>query len=215
VSDVMTRIRELAEIAWQEVAVQPMNAERELNDLLEAQRKQMEENDLLLERKIRQAAQLREQIGSAEELAARRSEQAELAMRAGEEDLARLALQERLHAEAVSGECRARYAQIQDEILVLAEELQQLRIAYAEACERRGYDAARIETAKQQRRLHAQSAAQDSLRSLQHAGREVGRDVSLALRQAGRISRDSLREAGGILQRELHEMRGKLARSRR
>jgi hypothetical protein len=199
---VITRIRDMAESAWHDITERAADPLRQ-DGLLAAKRKQLQETERLYDQTLRRAISLRQQQSSAGEMAALRGEQAELAMRAGEETLARLALQEKLLAEASVSECGAQYAQCQDAVLALAEELRLQRIGFAEASGQREPDGAQPGS-PQQRRMEQRSAAQETLRELGSAGREIGRDVS-----------EVLREAGSALQRELHDLRSKAQRSRK
>jgi phage shock protein A len=198
----MTRIWDMAESAWHDFTERAVDPQRE-DSLLAAKRKQLQETERLYQQTLQQAISLRQQQSSAAEMAAKRGEQAELAQRAGEETLARLALQEKLLAEATASECGAQYAQCQDAVLALAEELRLQRAGIAEASEQREPYAAQP-TSAQQRRMDQRSAAQETLRELGIAGREIGRDVG-----------EALREAGSVLQRELRDMRCKSQHSRK
>lgn len=158
---------------------------------------------------LQRAFELRRQSVTADEMAQLRSEQAELAMRAGEEELARLALQEKLREEAACEHYRAQYASCQDEVLALAEELRLLRASLAAEASRGGGAAPHSDGVQPPGGPHEQGA-RDTLRELEVAGRELGREALQGLREAGRLSRDTLKEAGGNLQQEWHALRGKL-----
>ncbi|SEC63809.1 PspA/IM30 family protein [Paenibacillus sp. GP183] len=190
------RIRDLAESAWHDFTERATDPQRE-DSLLAAKRKQLQETERLYEQTLQQAISLRQQQSSAAEMAAKRGEQAELALRAGEETLARLALQEKLFAEASVSECGAQYAQCQDAVLALAEELRLQRADFTEASKQREAYSAQAGSS-QQRRMDQRSAAQATMRELGIAGREIGCDVG-----------EALREAGSVLQRELRDMRCK------
>ncbi|MBP1992957.1 PspA/IM30 family protein [Paenibacillus eucommiae] len=214
-NSVLVRIRQLAEAAWQEVTERPVDPQREVDNFLDSQRKQLDEIQRLCELTLEQAVMLRQQFTDAEELAAKRGEQAMLAMRVGEEQLARLALQEKLLSEKAAEQYRAEYEQCQTRALKLAEDLQRLRASYADASEKREYYAAKLEAERLQKRVDRHGAAENTMRDLGAAGREIGRDVNEALRDAGRISRETLKEAGVVLQRELDEAFNKLRRDKK
>ena len=132
---------------------------------------------------------LRGHIARAEEMAQLRGEQAELAMRAGEEDLARLACKKAARGAAMRALPRA-VPSSQDLCLALAEELRGLRAGHA------------AEDVQPRGGLHGKSA-RDSWRELEVTGRELGREALQGLRVAGRLSKETLKEAGGNLQHEL------------
>ncbi|UJF32417.1 PspA/IM30 family protein [Paenibacillus hexagrammi] len=146
---------------------------------------------------LQRAVELRLQCVDAEELAELRTEQAELAMRAGDEDLARRALQEKLRLEAAREDLRAQYRKCQDDILALAEELQRLRAA-AGNMRPRGAGP------------HDDAGSREALRELEHAGRELGREAWHGLREAAVLSRETLKEASCNLREELRAVRGRL-----
>ena len=127
-----------------------------------------------------------------------RGEQAELAMRAGDEELARLALQEKQREEAACEHYRAQYASSQDVCLALADELRGLRAGHA----------AEGLVQPPSSGLH-EKEARDTWRELEVTGRELGREALQGLREAGRLSQETLKEAGGNLQQELRTLRGK------
>ncbi|RTE11308.1 PspA/IM30 family protein [Paenibacillus whitsoniae] len=136
---------------------------------------------------------LRQHIERAEEMAQLRAEQAELAMRAGDEDLARLALQEKLREEAACEQYRAQYASLQDECLRLSEQMR------ADVPPRDGGGT-------------SYEASRHSWRELESTGRELGREAMQGLRIAGRLSKETLKEASGNLQHELRALRTRLQR---
>lgn len=216
--NVIDRIREMATAAWHDLTEGTGHPERAVEAYLEAGRKQLAETERLYQQKVDQVISLREQRVNAEQLAEKRGEQAFLAMRAGEEELAMLVLQEKRHAEAVIEHTGAQYEQCQEAILELADELVKLRAAYAEAADQRDVYAARIESARLQQKLHrhgeagAGAGATGTLKELQQTGLELGRELSEALCEFGRAGRETLIEAGHNVKQELREVREKLQR---
>lgn len=119
--NVLSRLRDVTAAAWQDWTEQSRNPEQEVDAYLCAQQKHLEETKALYQQSVEQAIILRQQYSSAEELSARRYEQALLALKVGEEDVAKFALEEKRQAEAVSENTRALYEQCQNTILQLAE----------------------------------------------------------------------------------------------
>ncbi|GGA07006.1 hypothetical protein GCM10008018_61050 [Paenibacillus marchantiophytorum] len=193
---ILNRIGKMAETAWQDAACKLDKHERGGSASESGQRgiKALEQR---YEEALQHTIELRRLCVNAEEMAQLRSEQAELAMRAGEEDLARMALQEKLREEAASEQFRAQYASSQDLCLALADELRGLRAGHA-AGERQPEGGL------------PPKEARDTWRELEVTGRELGREALQGLRVAGRLSRETLKEAGGNLQQELRSLRGKL-----
>ena len=122
--NILNRIGKMAEAAWQETASKLDHHERGGSSVIQKLEQRYQE---ALQRTI----ELRRQIVNAEEMAQLRGEQAELAMRAGDEELARLALQEKQREEAACEHYRAQYASSQDVCLALADELRGLRAGHA------------------------------------------------------------------------------------
>ncbi|SDO82140.1 hypothetical protein SAMN04487897_12362 [Paenibacillus sp. yr247] len=193
---VLNRIGKMAEAVWQEVACKLDFHERG-GSMSGAAHREIAALEQRYEEALQRAIELRRQIVSAEEMAQLRGEQAELAMRAGDEELARLALQEKLREEAACELYRAQYASSQDVCLALAEELRGLRAGHAAKGGQPGNG------------LH-QKEARDAWRELEATGRELGREALEGLRIASRLSHETLKEAGSNLQQELRTLRGKL-----
>lgn len=188
-TNIFDRIGKMAETVWQETIGKTNPGTYDDGTIAKLE----ERYDVALQATIA----LRGHIARAEDMAKLRGEQAELAMRAGEEDLARLALQEKLREEAASEHYRAQYASSQDLCLALAEELRGLRAGHAaDAGQPRGG-------------LHS-IEARDTWRELEITGRELGREALQGLRVAGRLSKETLKEAGGNLQHELRALRSRL-----
>ncbi|MDU0202946.1 PspA/IM30 family protein [Paenibacillus sp. MAH-36] len=145
------------------------------------------------EEALQRTIELRQQSVDAEEMAQLRAEQAELAMRAGDEELARMALQEKLRLEAACAQYRAQYASSQDVCLALADELAVLR-------------AGRAAGAGQPRSGLSKEEAREALRELEATGRELGREALQGLRVAGRVSKETLKEAGSNLKQEMRKL---------
>lgn len=186
---ILDRIGKMAEAAWQETAGKHDHHERG-NSVIEKLEERYQE---ALQRTI----ELRSHSVNAEEMAQLRGEQAELAMRAGDEELARLALQEKQREETACEHYRAQYASSQDVCLALADELRGLRAGHAA----KGGQ-------PRSSGLH-EKEARDTWRELEVTGRELGREALQGLRIAGRLSQETLKEAGGNLQQELRSLRGK------
>jgi hypothetical protein len=186
---ILNRIGKIAEAAWQETAGK-LDPHEQGSSVIEKLEQRYQE---ALQRTI----ELRRHSVNTEEMAQLRGEQAELAMRAGDEELARLALQEKQREEAACEHYRAQYASSQDVCLALADELRGLRAGHA------------AEGVQPQSSGLHEKEARDTWRELEVTGRELGREALQGLREAGRLSQETLKEAGGNLQQELRTLRGK------
>ena len=128
----------------------------------------------------------------AEEAAGRRAKQAELALRAEEEDLARLAVRDKIRHE----EDAARYRRLYEECAAVAAELKvrldEWREEYAALLSRRDYVLARLETYRLRRRLSERPLGgwivySDVLERLEERLRELERETE-ALREVRRLT---------------------------
>lgn len=94
------------------------------------------------------AAGLRHQYKSAEQLRDKREQQALTALKAGEEHIARMALQEKLTEEERCSQYQVLYEQSKQSIVELEEQLQLLKTEYQEISSKREYYVARIESVR-------------------------------------------------------------------
>ncbi|MNI13535.1 PspA/IM30 family protein [compost metagenome] len=204
----------MATTTWQDLTEGSAmnNPNGDIDAYLRAQRKHVAETELLYQQTIEQAIGLREKYMNADQLIEKRNQQALLAMKVGEEEIAKLILQEKRQTEALSTHSKELYEQCQNTILVLAEELVRLREGLAEAEDQRDVYAARLEAARLQEQLNGRKdkGTTDTFHELEQRGREIGREMNGALRELGRVGRETLREAGHNAQQELRIVRDKL-----
>ena len=153
------RMRDLTAAALHEHLERSEDPVRMIDQYLAAQRDQMLQSEKLCQQCVTHAASLRQQYLSALEMKEKRENQAKLALRAGEEQMARIVLQEQLQAEERSERYRELYEQAKQSILDLEEELRQLRADYQEVADRRSYYIARMESVRLQQQLNARMGA--------------------------------------------------------
>jgi phage shock protein A len=210
---------------WLEQSSDPV---RTIDQLLGEQREQMERSDKLYRQMLVHTENLRVRMESAQKLAARRAEQAELAVKAGEDRLARLALQEKLQHEADAQRYRELYEESREAAAELREQLENLRAEYQEVLSKREYYTARMETLRLQKRmndwrgsggltvgLRAFDRLEDQVREMElesRALREVRRygqanaayggsaDASNLERELDALKRKLVQQEGGTLQ---------------
>jgi phage shock protein A len=132
---------------------------RLIDQYLIAQREQLQQSERLYQQCVAHAASLRQQYLSALETKEKREHQAVLALKAGEEQMARIVLQEKLQAEEKSEQYGGLYEQAKQSILDLDEELRQLKADYQEVSDKRSYYLARMESARLQQRLNARMSS--------------------------------------------------------
>ncbi|MEW9700989.1 PspA/IM30 family protein [Paenibacillus sp. SI8] len=189
---------------------------RLIDQYLAAQREQLQQSEKLYQQCVSHAAALRQQYLTALETKEKREHQALLALKAGEEHMARIVLQEKLQAEEKSEQYRDLYEQAKQSILDLDEELQQMKSDYKEVADKRSYYLARMESARLQQRLHARmsSVGQDATPRMFGRLEERVSDMELnarTLRDVRRMSRESYYAAGNpAVDAELEALRNKL-----
>jgi phage shock protein A len=212
----MRRVRDITAATLNEHLERSEDPVRLIDQYLVSQREQLQQSERLYQQCVSHAAALRQQYLTALETKEKREHQAMLALKAGEENMARIVLQEKLQAEEKSDQYRELYEQAKQSILDLDEELQQLKADYQEVAEKRGYYLARMESARLQQRLHARMSSVGQHTTPRIFGRLEERvsDMELqarSLRDVRRMSRESFYQSGNpAVDVELEALRNKL-----
>jgi phage shock protein A len=189
---------------------------RLIDQYLIAQREQLQQSERLYQQCVSHAAALRQQYLTALETKEKREHQAVLALKAGEEHMARIVLQEKLQAEEKSEQYRELYEQAKQSILDLDEQLQQLQADYKEVADKRSYYLARMESARLQQRMNSRMSGIDQ-HSTPRIFNRIEENVSdmemqaRSLRDVRRMSRESFYPAGNpAVDAELELLRSRL-----
>jgi phage shock protein A len=189
---------------------------RLIDQYLIAQREQLQQSERLYQQCVSHAAALRQQYLTALETKEKREHQAVLALKAGEEHMARIVLQEKLQAEEKSEQYRELYEQSKQSILDLDEQLQQLKADYKEVADKRSYYLARMESARLQQRMNTRLSGIDQ-HSTPRIFNRIEENVSdmemqaRSLRDVRRMSRESYYPAGNpAVDAELELLRSRL-----
>jgi phage shock protein A len=189
---------------------------RLIDQYLIAQREQLVQSERLYQQCVTHAATLRQQYLTALETKEKREQQALLALKAGEEQIARIVLQEKLQAEEKSDQYHDLYEHAKQSILDLDEELQQLKADYKEVADKRSYYLARMESARLQQRLNArmsgvgQHAAPRIFNRLEESVTDMEMQAR-SLRDVRRMSRENYYPVGNpAVDAELEALRSKL-----
>ncbi|SCW66909.1 phage shock protein A (PspA) family protein [Paenibacillus tianmuensis] len=148
------RFRDITVAHFNEMLENAEDPVRLIDKYLASQSEQIRESERLLQQCLSHAASLRQQYVSAEQLKERREQQAMLALRAGEEEVARIALQEKMQQEEKATQYRALYDQSKLGIVELEEQLQQLKADFDEIASKRNYYIARLESVRLQQRMN-------------------------------------------------------------
>ncbi len=192
---------------------------RLIDKYLASQSEQIRESEKLLQQCLSHAASLRHQYAAAEQLKERREQQAMLALRAGEDEVARMALQEKMAQEEKAAQYKALYEQSKLGIVELEEQVQQLKADFDEIASKRSYYIARLESVRLQQRMNERMrsmGAGPSPRMFERLEERVS-DMELTARTLREVRghvRDAWTAASGAasqaLDQELAKLRSKL-----
>lgn len=139
---------------------------RVIDEYLRMAREEIAQAEQLYRQCLKHTENMKRQYLSALQLAERREEQAKIALKAGEEGIARLALQEKLMNEEKAQQFKELYEKAKYSLAELEEQLQEMKSEYDEVLSKRQYYAARMESIQLQRKLN------ERLRSMGGRGME-------------------------------------------
>ncbi|TDF91857.1 PspA/IM30 family protein [Paenibacillus piri] len=148
------RLRDITVANFNEMLEQSEDPVRLIDKYLSEQSEQIRESERLLQQCLSHAATLRQTYVSATQLKERREQQALVALKAGEDEMARIALQEKLQQEERSAQYKALYEQSKLGIVELEQQLQQLKADFDEVASKRSYYIARLESVRLQQRMN-------------------------------------------------------------
>lgn len=151
---IMKRIRDITVATLNEHLEQAEDPVRLIDQYLTARREQLQQSERLYQQCVGHASAMRQQYLLALETKEKREQQALVALKAGEEQMARIVLQEKLQAEEKSEQYKKLYEDAQQSVLDLGEEMKQMRADYQEVYEKRSYYLARMESARLQQKLN-------------------------------------------------------------
>jgi phage shock protein A len=151
---IMKRLRDITVATLNEYLEQAEDPVRLIDQYLAVRREQLQQSERLYQQCVAHASAMRQQYLSALETKEKREQQAIVALKAGEEEMARLVLQEKLQAEEKSEQYKQLYEDAQQSVLELSEEMKQMRADYQEVAEKRSYYLARMEAARLRQRMN-------------------------------------------------------------
>ncbi|NHN34577.1 PspA/IM30 family protein [Paenibacillus agricola] len=148
------RFRDITVAKFNEMLENSEDPVRLIDKYLNSQAEQIRESERLLQQCLSHAAGLRQQYMTAAQLMERREQQALIALKAGEDEVARIALQEKLQQEERSIQYKALYDQSKLGIVELESQMQQLKADFDEVASKRSYYMARLESIRLQQRMN-------------------------------------------------------------
>lgn len=153
-SGILKRVRDITMATLNERLDKVEDPVRLIDQFLMRTRHDINEADRLYQQYVMHANQMRNQMNQAQELCSRREHQAMLALKAGEEFAAKIALQEKLMHEDKVQQYSELYEKSKDAILELEEQLNMLKSEYQAVYDKRQYYIARMQTVRLQQQMN-------------------------------------------------------------
>jgi phage shock protein A len=216
----LRRMRDMTAATFNEKLERSEDPVRMIDQYLASQREQIQQAEKLHQQCVQHAQSLRAQYVGAEQWRDKREQQAILALRAGEENTARLALQDKMLHEQKCEQYRELYEQSKLALVELEDQLHALKADYTEIAAKRSYYQARLESVRLQRRMneHMNEIGRSSTPRMFNRLEEKVSDLEFetrSLRDVRRMSKEVLYQAGSavqqVLEQELNNLRKKLA----
>lgn len=216
---IMRRVRDISIATLNEMLENSEDPIRLIDRYLYEQKEQIDQAERILAQSMHHANNLKQQYLTAEKMKEKREEQALIALKAGEEHISRLALQEKMLHEEKAQQYKELYDQTMQSIAELESQLAQLKADYQEVLSKRSYYLARIETLRLQQRMNASmnSLGQRYSPHMFSKLEERVTDMELearSLRDLRQMGREVMYQAGTTLQQaleaELERLRKKL-----
>jgi len=216
---IIRRVRDISVATLNEMLEQSEDPVRLIDKYLYNQKEQIDQSERLYMQCMNHAQSLRQQYLTAEQMKEKREQQAMIALKAGEEDVAKLALQEKIIHEEKAQQYKDLYEQSKQSILELEETLNQLKADYQEVAAKRSYYQARIETVRLQQQMNARMAGLGNTSTPRMFNRLEDKVTGMeleaqTLREIRRAGREALYQAGSAVQSaletELAQLRKKL-----
>src|SRR5690554_5090505 len=151
---VMKRVRDISVATFNDKLERSEDPVRLIDRYLLELNEQIQQSDKLHQQCVQHATQLKLQYVQAEQLRNKREEQAVLALKAGEDDLARMALQEKLAHDEKYMQYKQLYDQSMLSITELSRQVGELRADYQEVYNKRQYYVARMQSVRLQQRMN-------------------------------------------------------------
>ncbi|OGX68149.1 MAG: phage shock protein A, partial [Paenibacillus sp. RIFOXYA1_FULL_44_5] len=192
---------------------------RLIDGFLHEQREQIMQSERLYQQVLRHAQTVRRQYLHEQELVEKREKQALLAVKADEEIIARMALQEKMQHEEQAERYKSLYEQSQQQVIELEDRLEQLKQDYQEVQSKRNYYGARLESLRLQQQMNERQRNNGSFMEGRAFNRLEERVSDMeyeakALRDLRNMTSETLLKAGSRVQQaldlELTKLRNKL-----
>lgn len=215
---VWNRMRDITVATLNDRLEQSEDPVRLIDGYLSSLREQIRESERLYSECANHVASVRNQYLTALSLKQKREEQAVVALKAGEEEIARIALQEKLQQEEICSQYGPLYEEGRASLADLENQIRQLKADFDEIAARRSYYQARMESLRLQRRMNERlsGGTNPSPRAFQRLDERLS-DLELESRTLSEVRRStsggsfgSFPSAGSRLDDEMERLRQKL-----
>lgn len=156
---VFRRIRDITVATLNEKLEQSQDPVRLIDQFLHSTRQDIVEAEKLQQQCQVHSRQLKQQVDQAENMRDKREEQALLALKAGEDHLAKLALQEKLIYEEKIEQYQGLLTSSLESLREIEEQLGELRMEYQTVYSKRQYYVARVETLRLQQKMNERTGS--------------------------------------------------------
>ncbi|AOZ93512.1 PspA/IM30 family protein [Paenibacillus crassostreae] len=151
---VFRRMRDITVATLNERLEQSQDPVKLIDQFLIATRDDINEVEKLYQQYASHTKQLKQQVDQASSMKDRREDQALLALKAGEDDLAKLALQEKIIYEEKIDQYGVLYEESRLSLRELENQMNELKLEYQSVYSKRQYYAARMENLRLQQRMN-------------------------------------------------------------
>ncbi|MFD1954329.1 PspA/IM30 family protein [Paenibacillus thailandensis] len=152
---IMRRVRDITVATLNDRLEKAEDPVRLIDQFLWATREDIIQAERLYQQYASHSNYLKAQWLQAEQQKEKREQQALTALKAGEEQMARIALHEKANCEERSAQYRELYEQSRQNTIELEEQLREMRSEYQMVYDKREYYAARMESLRLQQRMNA------------------------------------------------------------
>ncbi|MCM3700804.1 PspA/IM30 family protein [Paenibacillus macerans] len=207
---VFRRVRDITVATLNERLEQSQDPVRLIDQFLIETRQEIAEAEKLHYQYSGHAKQLKQQVDQAKVMQGKREEQALLALKAGEEHLAKLALQEKLLYEEKIEQYSELYSQSLESLQELESQLHELKTEYQVVYSKRQYYFARMETLRLQQRMNQRMSGYGATDVPKMFNRLEDRVSDMewearSLRELRKAGEDFVNQAGSMIQSTLEQ----------
>lgn len=219
---IVRRVRDITVATLNERLEKAEDPVRLIDQFLWSTREDIIQAEKLYQQYAGHSNHLKAQWLQAEQQKERREQQALTALKAGEEQMARIALHEKASCEERSIQYRELYEQSRQNTMDLEEQLREMRSEYQTVYDKREYYAARMESLRLQQRMNSRYGSGFSDQGVQPGSvfRRMEDRISdmeqeaKSLRDVRRMGKEFAAEAGNtiasVVEREIAELKRKL-----